>query len=697
MKIARTRRWATLGFVALVLAIGVGAVPQTRWRVHVVLLQISGQIPDLALSELLYFMMPGSDQSMAFLIENRNPYAVFENMRTSPADIATGATIYDKRCVACHGPGGTGGPAAPALFGRNLKFGDSDWALYRAIRLGVPNTAMQPIAGLSVIERWQVISYLRSLDASASSEPSNARPNLRRLPYAELMATEAAGDDWPTYSGSYSSQRHSGLTEINTENVGHLALRWVFQFTNPPTAIEATPLVRDGTMYISLPPCTVLALNAATGEELWTYSCVSKNQLPSEMGGGNSRGVAMFDDKVFFGTWDARLIALDAATGKLVWQTTVTSDDRTYFISSAPLAYNGLVVTGVGTREVGRAFVAAFDAKTGIERWRFFAIPHPGEPGNETWSGDSWRAGGAPTWLTGSYDPAADLLYWGVGNPKPDFDTGGRTGDDLYTNSVVALNGSTGKLAWYFQFTPADDKDWDANQMPVLVDRHTDGGEQKLMLFANRNGFYYVLDRLSGKFLIGTPFVKENWAQGLDERGRPIENREDRGLTGKLLYPGSATNWWPPTYDPTKNLMIVPVLEKGRVYFSSHATPPRSNSRLFYTAVRALDAYSGRLVWEYRRPPRFVDSQIAGLVSTSGNLVFGGDQDLFFALDDRSGKPLWSVKTGGRINSAPMTYGINGHEFVAVAAGGDLLVFSLPPQVSGDESASAAPSVADLR
>jgi alcohol dehydrogenase (cytochrome c) len=675
----RVRTLVALGVA--IIAVAIVAVPQARWRLHVVLLHAFGQIPDIEMSELLSFMMPGSDQSMAFLVEKRNPYAVFRNARTSPADVETGAAIYNVRCAACHGPGGAGGPAAPALFGRRFKLGDSDWAFYRAIRLGVPNTGMQPIAGMSVTERWQVMSYLRSLDAGAAS--SVTRTTVRPVPYADLAATELPSNDWRTFSGSYNSQRHSRLTEVNAENVGQLALRWALQFTDQRGWIEATPLVQDGAMYVSLAPCTVLAIDATSGEIRWTYSCVSKSQVPSEVGAANNRGVAILDDKIFVATWDARLIALDAATGRVVWETTVAENNQVYFIGSAPLAYKDLIVTGVGTREIGRAFVAAFDAATGKERWRFFAIPQPGEAGNETWSGDSWRAGGAPTWLTGSYDPAADLLYWGVGNPKPDRDTRERKGENLYTDSVVALNGSSGKLAWFFQFTPGDDKDWDANQIPVLVDRQTDAGKQSLMLWANRNGFYYVLDRVSGKFQTGMPFVEQNWAKGLDVDGRPIEHRDDLGLGGTLIFPSvGGTNWWPPTYDPRRALMIVPVLEQGMIYFSSPNTPPQGSGRSFYTAIRALDAFSGRLRWEYRRPSRFVENSLGGLVSTDGGLVFGGDQGMFFALETETGRLLWSVQTGGHIGGAPMTYAVDGHQYIAVIGGDNLLVFALPQSPS---------------
>jgi len=330
----------------------------------------------------------------------------------------------------------------------------------------------------------------------------------------------------------------------------------------------------------------------------------------------------------------------------------------------------------------GQGFIAAYDANSGTERWRFTTIPKPGEPGGETWAGNSGREGGAPTWLTGSYDPDLDLLIWGVGNPKPVFDAAARRGDNLYSNSAVALRGSTGALVWHFQFTPADDHDWDANQIPVLADQKTAQGTEKRVLWANRNGFYYVLDRVSGKYLTAAPFAHETWTDSLDPQGRPKPlSDSSRHREGFVLYPGSvgATNWWSPSFDPALNLMFVPVLEQGMVYFTSGPSPPAPvGGRAFYTAVRALDAFTGRQLWEYRRAPRQVNNVMGGVLSTTGGIVFGGDQGTFFALDSRTGRPLWSVETDGAIRAAPVTFLAGGEQFVAIAAGRNLLAFALP-------------------
>jgi len=497
--------------------------------------------------------------------------------------------------------------------------------------------------------------------------------------YDDIVNADQHPNDWLTFSGSYTSTRHSSLDQINRANVAQLATKWIYQFENAPPFIEASPLVHDGMMFVTTSPCTTYALDAATGKEIWRYTCTLASEAPSDVGAMNNRGVALLDDKVFVATWDDRLVALSAATGQVAWETVVSDDPAVYYISSAPLAINGMIVTGIATRKVGRGFIAAYSAETGEQVWRFEAIPGPGEPGNETWAGDSWRTGGAPTWLTGSYDADADLLYWGIGNPKPDYDPDLRRGDNLYTDSVVALRGSTGELLWYFQFTPGDDKDWDASQIPILVDSEN-GDSTKRMLWANSNGFYYVLDRLSGKFLVGTPFAQQNWAAALDANGRPVPARSTRALQGDLLYPGNggATNWWPATYYPPLDLMIVPTLEQGMVYFPSTNSPPRGSGKSFYTAVRALDADTGKLVWEHRQDPRFVDNWTGGLLSTRGGLVFAGDQMNFFALSADRGELLWSVGTGGNMFAAPVTYAVDGQQIVAVAAGGDLLAFSLP-------------------
>jgi alcohol dehydrogenase (cytochrome c) len=657
---------------ALLLCMGAAvAVPALRWRFQVLGLHLAGKIPDIETAELMAFLMPGSEQSLARLPETRNPHAILSNKRTAPDDLATGAQLFRTRCADCHGLDARGGARAPSLVGRTLNAGASDWAIYRTIRSGVPNTAMMPHPELSAMELWQLVGFIRSVDSSNDS--SDARParllNVS-LPYEELRAAIDPRRDWLTFSGSYSGARHSALTQINTHNVRQLSLRWMHALK---ALANLSPIVRNGIMFVTLPGGEVAALDGASGEVIWS------RQLGATVA---MRGVALMGDRVFAASTNTRLAALSASTGKTLWEAKVAEDASVYLMTSAPLAYRDLVVTGVATTEGGRGYVVAYDAATGKERWRFYTIPAKGEPHNDTWAGDSWREGGAPTWLSGSYDPDLDLLYWGVGNPKPDYDAHLRKGDNLYSNSVVALNGSTGKLAWYFQFTPADNRDWDANQIPILAERDSPTGKEKLLLFANRNGFYYVLDRVTGKFLHAEPFVHQNWTRGIDANGRPLPPpAKAKGTAGNLMYPGNVggTNWWPPSYDAQLNLVFVPVIEQGMVFFDSNMSWPTASNRPFYTAIRALDARTGKLVWEQRSAPRTMRNQSTGVVSTDGGLLFASDMTQFFALDSRTGAKLWFLETGGYISAAPVVYEANGTQFVTVAAGNNLLTFALVP------------------
>jgi alcohol dehydrogenase (cytochrome c) len=679
------RHFIIAAMLFLAFAVIAITVPGLRWRLQVVYLDLTGRIPDLELTDLPQLLMPGARQpQIARLVVTHNPYAVIHVPQNTPEDIAAGAELFREQCAGCHSPDGSGGPGAPALYGREFKHGDTEWAVYRTIRDGVPGTAMLPHP-LKHAQLWQLVAFIRSLGVPAISVASQEEKSSRlaqvNVSYAELAATREPADDWLTYGGAYGSTRHSSLTQINSRNVGALTVRWMHQLVGGRDKIESTPLVRAGIMYVTVPPGKVLAIDTSTGRQLWEYEHTYKF-----LGGGEgpleqNRGVALLDDRVFVGTWDSKLAALDAATGRVLWQVTVGEYPGTY-ISGAPLVFRDLVVTGVGSPPgYGRSFIVAYDVKTGRERWRFMTVPGVGEPGNETWPGDSWRKGGAGTWLTGTYDAGSDVLYWGVGNPRPDFDASIRQGDNLYSDSVVALRGTTGRLLWHFQFTPGDTHDWDSNQTPIIADRNTSQGLEKRLLWANRNGFYYVLDRDDGAFLLGTPFVHQNWTAGLDAHGRPIPlPNQQAGVRGVSVYPGAkgATNWWSPTYDPELDRMFVPVLEEGMIFFPTGHTLPSTGGRSFYTAVRALDAATGKLAWEYRHEPRSEDDNTAGLLSTRGGLVFGADHGTLFALDARSGDPLWSVDTGGPIYSAPVTYNVDGEQLLSVITGRNIMTFALP-------------------
>lgn len=693
------RRWRLVGaalgvlIVALILAL---TLPAVRLRVAAVGLDLTGRIPDLPLGDLLAMMRPGSGElQLGRLVATRNPYAVIQVPPLSAAQRAAGRRLYGRQCAGCHAPDGTGGPGAPALVGRPLAHGEMPWAIYRTIHYGVRGTGMPPHP-LSRQQLWELVGYVSSLRAptEATQLPAAmaARLDAVAVPYQDLARATYAGNDWLTYGGSYTADRFSTLDEINTRNVATLALRWLYPFAGDRWKIECSPLERSGIMYVTGPAGQVMALDALTGAELWEHDHPFKIIGGGEGPLGQNRGVALLGNRVFATTWDSTLTALSAATGKVLWERRVGPYPGTW-ISGAPLAYGNTVVVGVATPTgEGRAYIAAYDAGTGKLRWRFMTIPGPGQPGHDTWEGDSWRTGGVGAWMTGSYDPASDVLYWGIGGPRPDFDPSNRRGKNLYSNSMVALRGSTGKLLWYFQSTPADDHDWDAVQVPLIADRTVDGRQDRRVLWANRNGFYYVLDRDTGAFVHGVPFVRENWASGLDARGQPILAPKSRGPQGQVVFPSArgGTNWWPPSYDPDVGLTFIPVLEQGMTFFPTEQTLP-SSELSYYTAVRALDAYSGKLVWEHRERERTGDSTVSGMLSTRGGLVFAAADGQFFALDARSGKTLWSAGIGGSTYAAPVTFSIGGQQFVSVVIGRSLLTFALPPeQTTSDGTKPAA-------
>ena len=695
------RRWLAIGLLpVLTVAIAVLAawlLPATHWRVQIVALAAMGKIPGLDTPSALRMVRPGSGYWVPELAETRNAYVSIANPFTTPADVGGGAGSFRSNCAACHGADAMGRELAPALVGRSLVHGNGDWAMYRTILKGLRGTSMPP-HDWSDRRIWQTIAYIRSLGGedlvTLAARPQATHSLDVDIPAKELAALRDPQKDWLTYSGSYFGTRHSQLTQIDTRNVAHLVPRWLFQLPEARDRLEATPIVRGGVMFVSS-PAGVEAIDARTGSSLWKF----ERTPPADSlhcCGNVSRGVAALGDRLFYGTVDARLIAISARTGKRLWETSVVTDYREgYSITSAPIAFRDLVVTGVGGGDYPtRGCIVAFDAETGKERWRFWTVPGPGEPGHETWAGESWRVGGGTTWMTGSYDPELDLLYWGVGNPAPDFNARSRTGDNLYTNSVVALRGTTGRKVWHFQFTPGDDHDWDSAQVPVVVDRPGTNTPRQL-LWANRNGFYYVLDRETGKFLSGTPFVHQTWAKSLDAAGRPIRMP---GITptsaGTFVYPSvaGATNWWSPSYDPDLDLMLVPALEQGSIYYSEDQAHARKGELYLsgatatapdvpaFASLIAINATDGKIVWRYRRPVVSNDDlHMGGLVTTRTGLVFGSHNQTFYALDSRSGRLLWSFATGGRVGSAPISYEVAGEQYVLVASGATLIAFALPP------------------
>lgn len=504
-----------------------------------------------------------------------------------------------------------------------------------------------------------------------------------------LRSADREPQSWLTYSGSYSSQRFSPLAQIRPDNVRGLRPAWVYQMREGDRQ-ETTPLVADGVMYVTENRGPVVALDARTGRLLWRYVPRLSKDVKILGFGPSNRGVALLGGSVYVGTLDARLVALDAVSGAVRWEVPVADNALGYAITGAPLAVDDKILVGVAGGEAGiRGFLDAYDAKTGRRVWRFHTVPAPREPGSETWSGDAWKTGGGPTWVTGSYDPEERLVYWGVGNPAPDWNGDSRPGDNLFTCSVIALDVATGALRWHFQFTPHDVHDWDANQIPVLLDASVGGRPRKLLALANRNAFFYLLDRKTGEFLLGEPYAQQTWARGLDAKGRPvlIEGAEPT-VGGTLVRPSlqGATNWFSPAFSPKTGLFYVSVREMASTYHKGEAAyvpgeyfmgggETIADAESAHGAVRALDPLSGKRKWEFR----LLSPPWSGLLVAAGGLLFGGtNEGNMFALDAATGAPLWDFQTGGAISANPISFEIDGKQHVAMAAGAALFVFALP-------------------
>jgi alcohol dehydrogenase (cytochrome c) len=519
-----------------------------------------------------------------------------------------------------------------------------------------------------------------------------------QVSFDRILNANREPHNWLTYSGNVLGQRHTLLTQITPANVKNLELQWVWQ-ARSLEKFETTPLVVDGVMYTIEAPNTVVALDAVSGRPYWQFPYTPAPESRPCCGRVN-RGLAILGDTLFMGTLDAHMIAIDASTGKLVWNTAIPippgteSAKNRYGVTHAPLVVKDKVIVGTtGGDGPIRGFIDAYDAKTGRQVWRFYTIPAPGEPGSETWpAGDRWKTGGGAVWNTGAYDPATNLTYWGIGNPsetnRPDL----RKGDNLYTNAVVALDADTGKLKWHYQFTPNDDMDWDATQVPVLADVDWQGKPRKVMLWANRNGIMYALDRNSGEFLRGEAFVKANWLSGFDERGRPIRApNKVASKEGTLVTPtlGGATNWYPPSFSPKTGLFYIPAWENtGMINYLGKPGKQVSitglgqvglvlNPRIEeegYGVIRAFDPKTGEKKWEYKMG----DIMWAGVLTTESDLLFGGGREgYFFALNARTGEFLWKASVGGQVSNGPMSYSVNGKQYVTVAAGVALFTYAL--------------------
>jgi len=499
--------------------------------------------------------------------------------------------------------------------------------------------------------------------------------------------------NWPTYSGNVNGNRFSLLTQINTQNVSSLRPAWVHPL--PYARLETTPLVVGGIMYVT-GPNQIYALDGRTGSQIWKYS--RPRSLGSEISGdaakGANRGVAMLGDRLYFITDNAHLICLQRITGALLWDVRLVPPELKgrYGGTSAPLVAGKLVIAGVSGADGGiRGFVSAYKPITGQLVWRFWTVPKPGDPTYSTWGGDRNPQGGS-SWATGSYDPMTGILYIGTGNPYPDTNGDDRPGPDLYTDSDLALDARTGKLLWYFQFTPHDLHDWDATEPIVLVDARFRGRVRHLLLHANRNGFLYVLDRLTGKYLQATRMVKRlNWASGIDAAGKPIllpANQTSLGGMETCPAVRGATNWYSTAFDPQTGLFYVMTVESCSMYTKAQNGgygPVKSLNPPSTTVLRAFRIDGGKLVWSINLLGRswgessgVLGENYSGVLATAGDLVFYGETTgAFAAADAKTGRNLWHFQGNQEWKASPMTYSAGGRQYVAIASGSNIMSFAL--------------------
>jgi alcohol dehydrogenase (cytochrome c) len=627
-----------------------------------------------------------------------------------------GKTHFENRCAGCHGGDGNGGEHGPAILNRLGTRNDEELAAF--IRQGLPARGMPPTV-LPDAGMKQLVSHLRTIQPRRRQAPivrgkvetvdgrslegvilgkSSREVQLKTdddkihllRKQGEKYRTATSQQDWPTYHGNLGGNRYSAMNQINAGNVARLAPAWMFNFTST-SRLQTTPIVVEGIMYVtSANEC--YALDAGSGKQLWHFQRPVTKGLVGNAAGGFNRGAAVSGDRLFMVTDHAHILALNRFTGAVLWDTEMADYRQNYNATGAPIVVGNLVVSGTAGGEEGvRGFVAAYDQTTGKEAWRFWTVPKPGEPGSETWKGVDIEHGGAPTWFTGTYDPALDLVYWPTGNASPDLNGDNRLGDNLYACSILAIEAKTGKLKWYYQFTPHDEWDWDATEPPVLLDINWKGQPRKLLVQANRNGFLYILDRQTGKLLQGTPFVKKlTWAKGIGEDGRPILNpNQTPSPEGSLICPSlsGATNHFSTSYNPGTGMYYVQTLESCAVYVKRPAT--WAAGRGFWggttrqapgdtqqKVLRAFDLQTGKAVWEL--PQEGSGASWGGVLSTAGGLVFfGEDSGDFMAADANTGKPVWRFPTNHLWRASPITYMFDGKQHIAVAAGASILSFAL--------------------
>ena len=507
---------------------------------------------------------------------------------------------------------------------------------------------------------------------------------------AEQLVSKPVSGNWVSYNGDYTGRRYSSLREINVSNVSQLRAQWTFHVPNSDR-LEVTPVVVDGIMFVTSAN-DAYALDAQTGRTLWHYARPITERLIDDASQHHNRGVGIWHSRIYIETDNAHLLCLDARSGHLLWDVAYTDGNPNYGATSAPLVVKDKVLVGTSGGDDGvRGFVAAYDALTGKEAWRYWTIPAPGEFGSSSWPGESWKLGGATTWMPGTYDPELNLIFWGTSNPAPDFDGGPRPGDDLYSDCLLALDADSGKLKWYFQFTPHDLYDYDAVETPMLVDANFRGVPRKLVVEANRNGFIYVLDRTNGKFLSATRFAEKlTWATGVDEKGRPAPTELKPSEAGTRICPGmeGATNWNSPSFSPETSELYFLALESCDIYYlkaqkfapgqtyyatGTHHSEGDHNQKILLAYPLGGDKPS----WRYVQAGE--GRSMGGVMTTAGGLVlFGDDAHSFEAVDAQTGKPLWHFNTGQNIAASPMSYAVGTKQYVAIAAGSDVFSFALP-------------------
>ena len=628
--------------------------------------------------------------------------------------VEPGRKTFEVRCAVCHGADGNGGEMGPAIATRLP--GLDDTQLAKTVRDGIPHKGMPPHS-MPAGELAALLKYLRSI---ARVPPPPVRVNLRTIDGGTLdgeLLGEGVDDlqvrtgdgrvqllrrmgdrvrrvtseaDWPTYNGDPRGNRYTTLTQIDKTTVTRLAPSWVASI-HDAGLLQVTPVVVDGIMYVTAPN-ECMALDAGSGRRIWHYK---RARTKGATGGSANRGVAVAGDRLFMLTDHAHLIALNRFTGELLWDTVLDDWRKNYGASSAPLAAGTLVISGVSGGEHGaNGFVVAHDQETGNEVWRFWTVPKPGEPGSETWQGKDIAHGGAPTWFTGSYDSELDIVYWPTGNPAKEYNGDDRKGDNLYASCILALDRRTGKLKWHYQFTPHDLWDWDATQTSVLIDAEWTGRPRKLMLHANRNGFFYVFDRVTGELLLAKPFVKNlTWASGIGADGRPIKlPNQAPSPTGTKVCPSQdgATNWFSPSFNPATNLYHVQTFEKcsiytkrdqgewesGKTYLggTQKVAPDPKPQRI----LRAIDIHTGAIAWELPQAGP-ANSWGGTLTTVTGLVILGEDGGALLAVDAQSGKPLWSFPTNQNWKASPMTYMFDGRQYIAIASGSNIIAFALNP------------------